>query len=448
MSKSNPYIVEFSGMPKSGKSTIIEILSHYFRRSGYDVAVHRDAGTYAAIGKEKIGALNIFLASQAISFAMEKRHAKYPSPEIIFIDRGIFDRYVFSNTLYELGRIDSAEKTAVNSFLGCDAIARVTDRTFVLVTSVELSLQRELAHSLTGTAGDVMNSNFLSTYRRQSLNLADHHPAGFNAVETIDTDRLNNRIRETARNIAITIEEDLIEKSIACYKELKTTYRDNKFFVCSNDESEYPPYVVNFEGINYYRYMNKIYSAKKAKDLSPDEVVKLCDLRLDYIESVVDFDLNRSIAIEVAKFIRRKSDPGLMLQILDYGCGSGLSSLHLQKEIMNCKIRATDPSDKAIKIAANTGMNAVRFSSGEPFPFSNDQFDFVVSLFVLHFDIPEADLRSLREVLVDGGLFIFNLYNCEHDTVKNKLVIAGWSGVEQIPTPSLPDHHRLFFAVA
>lgn len=134
-------IYEFSGLPKSGKTTIIDIVSHYFRRKGFRVLVHRDTGTYAPIRKNELGALNIYLASQAVTFLLETYYSAHSDHQLIFIDRGLFDRCVFSETLRELGYIDERECAVVNNFLLTPRLTGTLARVFLFTISPELSLK-------------------------------------------------------------------------------------------------------------------------------------------------------------------------------------------------------------------------------------------------------------------------------------------------------------------
>jgi hypothetical protein len=68
------------------------------------------------------------------------------------------------------------------------------------------------------------------------------------------------------------------------------------FYISSNFTEEFigPPIVVIGKTI-YYRFMKFIYLPQPPEKLYPDQVIKVCDLRLDYLDKLVDFQFNKRI---------------------------------------------------------------------------------------------------------------------------------------------------------
>ncbi|GAB4234840.1 MAG: hypothetical protein Tsb0034_08710 [Ekhidna sp.] len=97
---------------------------------------------------------------------------------------------------------------------------------------------------------------------------------------------------------------------------------------------------------------------------------------------------------------------------LDVGCGSGRWSLYIADKVLS--IDCIDPSDAVLIAQQNLSKKAnarVTKASAEDMPFSDDSFDFVFSLGVLH-HIPDTEeaLKNCVSKLKRGGYLLIYLY--------------------------------------
>ena len=99
--------IEFSGMPKSGKTTIGDILSHSLKRSNITVKDYHGGGRYSPIEKKNLPSLNLWLANSAIQYILETKEIEYKKDTIHLLDRGLFDRCVFTKALLKMKKIDA-----------------------------------------------------------------------------------------------------------------------------------------------------------------------------------------------------------------------------------------------------------------------------------------------------------------------------------------------------
>ncbi|GGM11693.1 MULTISPECIES: hypothetical protein [Micromonospora] len=196
----NTYI-EFAGMPKSGKTTIVDVISHYLRRSGADIAEFHGGGRYAPVGKEDLGALNVYLACQAVQYLLEG-NSRRRSPQIHLMDRGPVDRFIFTDALTRMGRVSDSHQALVTALLGCTDVPR-PDLCFIFVTTPELSLDRETRNKLSTGAGRVMNRSFLHELEFSARAVADTRAdiGMASKVVLVDTAELNGRVVDTAHTV-------------------------------------------------------------------------------------------------------------------------------------------------------------------------------------------------------------------------------------------------------
>ena len=87
-----PIFMEFAGTPKSGKSTCIDTINHFFRRVGYKVlapteGVSKRTPYYL---KENLVAFNAWSAAYALTHILEGRYGA-DEYNLVIMDRGLFD---------------------------------------------------------------------------------------------------------------------------------------------------------------------------------------------------------------------------------------------------------------------------------------------------------------------------------------------------------------------
>lgn len=201
------FIFEFAGMPKSGKTTVLRIIMSFLKANGYSVSEYEfhGGGHYAPIDKKDIGSLNLFLAANAIEALMVFSAGEKKYPRVFFLDRGIFDRCIWTKVLIEKNDIASSEGDAMLNFLTMPQLADRLDGVFLFVTSPELSLRREAKNTLLPRTGRIMNDPFLTTLRTVSLDLAREFHDRFRNMCVIDTEQSDEQIKLTSEQVAAKI---------------------------------------------------------------------------------------------------------------------------------------------------------------------------------------------------------------------------------------------------
>lgn len=195
------YFFEFAGMPKSGKTTILDSVLHSIKRDGYYVSEFHGGGKYDPIDKKNWDGLNVFLSTKVSQYLLLSSSREKLYNRIFFLDRGIFDRIIFINTIKQLGRID--EKTAevtINYLLDKIHTDKI-EAVFLFITSPKLSKERENKYKLTNKGGRVMNYEFLDELRKTSLKCYDVYKSKFNDMLSIDTEARDGQIIECASEI-------------------------------------------------------------------------------------------------------------------------------------------------------------------------------------------------------------------------------------------------------
>lgn len=187
-----PYFVEFSGTPKSGKSTCIDIVSHFFRRVGFKVLFPTEGASRRTPGflKDDFIAFNTWSASYALTHVLEGLH----SPEkyhIAILDRGLFDALAWFQLLEERGDVTADDRQKVQDFLMIENWRSAIDCVFLFRTDPATSLARENANTLTAEPGRAMNSEFLEVLNDAYKTVRREYSPLFPSFTDIDTSKTN-----------------------------------------------------------------------------------------------------------------------------------------------------------------------------------------------------------------------------------------------------------------
>ena len=210
--------------------------------------------------------------------------------------------------------------------------------------------------------------------------------------------------------------------------------RIDDFYICTRfTEDMISSPVVSINGKVYFRFMNYIYLPQPPESLTTEQVKKICDVRLEHFDKLVNYQLNNSVVDTITDcVIANHSTSGPLLKALDFGCGSGLSSQMLLERIPNLDLIGVDISEKAITCCQEQykKLDARLIAAGKPLPFEATTFNVIFAVFVMHFNIAIQTLSELRRVLKPSGLFVFNVYQRDIDGLAAQLEEVGFCSIE------------------
>lgn len=165
-SRQRPVFVEFSGSPKSGKSTCIDIVAHFFRRMGFNVLAPTEGASKRTpyYLRSDLVAFNTWSASYALTHILE---GLYHSDEyhLAILDRGLFDALAWFEYLKIEGKISDADCAKVQEFIRIDHWRSVIDAVFLFTADPETSMRRETDDKLISEPGLVMNPETLTSLK-------------------------------------------------------------------------------------------------------------------------------------------------------------------------------------------------------------------------------------------------------------------------------------------
>ncbi len=140
--KKVPATIEFSGPPNSGKDTYIDILGDLLEDAyGYKVRVI-DEGVNSSLVDKEMGAPRLLKTiADCVSQLQEVKYTNPGDYDIVFFNRGIFDRLALLRVALKLGQITPEQELVHKDYLL--SYASLEDIVFLLYISPEVSLKRE-----------------------------------------------------------------------------------------------------------------------------------------------------------------------------------------------------------------------------------------------------------------------------------------------------------------
>ena len=183
-----PIFVEFSGTPKSGKSTCIDIVVHFFRRLNYKVLAPTEGASKRTpyYLKQDWMAFNTWSALYALMHVLEGLFGsdKY---DLAILDRGLFDALAWFELLCTREQVDSQERDHVHNFIRIKKWLSAIDAVLLFTANPETSMDRENRDKLIDEPGSAMNPVVLQQLNEAYDKVKKEYSDDFPNFRTIDT---------------------------------------------------------------------------------------------------------------------------------------------------------------------------------------------------------------------------------------------------------------------
>lgn len=199
-----PVVVEFAGSPKAGKTTTIDIVSHFYKRCGFKVWAPTEGAskrTPYQLRRDLVAfnawSLNYAISELLVAFHNIDRH------DLIILDRGPFDSLAWMGVLKKRGDLNEEEFGIIESFALHPKWANLISKVFLFTCKPTISLRRENESKIITRSGTAMNKTMLSDLLREYEDLQpklSNYP-----VEPIDTSSKSSKPLPTSYEIANTI---------------------------------------------------------------------------------------------------------------------------------------------------------------------------------------------------------------------------------------------------
>lgn len=186
-----PFMLELFGTPKSGKSTMKEMLKHFFRRNGWKVTTPTEGAEVVELPRAE-PEYNFQTTEYALGEARERFYNR--RFHLGIFDRAIYDGVTRMEYYREKGIISLEQQRLIEGYYLLPWNAGMFDMHICLVASPEVAIQRELTRSLSQKHGETMNpqtlAGLLAAHERMWERLdCDHNPAMAWHDSSLETER-------------------------------------------------------------------------------------------------------------------------------------------------------------------------------------------------------------------------------------------------------------------
>lgn len=164
----SPLVIEFAGVPKAGKTSTLNQVQAFLKRCGFVTSVVIERASICPIRDKKHSNFNIWTACTTLAQILEKTQVppRTEDPDILILDRGLFDSIWWLSLMERLARIRKAEREEVERFLLADEWRQRISGVFVMSVSADDALKREQGVlPVIGHEGSIMNRDVLEQCR-------------------------------------------------------------------------------------------------------------------------------------------------------------------------------------------------------------------------------------------------------------------------------------------
>jgi len=162
-----PIVIEFSGSPKSGKTSCINSLELFLKRNEFSVQVIHERASVCPVENKHSPMFNIWTACMSISGMIGTLERTNINCDILILDRGIFDACCWFDWLSIKKYMEKEQKEIVELFLLMKEIVDKIDIVFTFSARPDISIKREFTNLLTDKVGSIMNKEVLTEYYQQ-----------------------------------------------------------------------------------------------------------------------------------------------------------------------------------------------------------------------------------------------------------------------------------------
>ena len=190
-----PFVVEFTGTPRSGKSTTIHNLKRFFEKAGFKVHVIEELTTSKFYKNSilplketmSLGEYNLLILNTAFDQLKEAVQGDF---DIVLIDRGINDRQIWNYI-----RLNSDDLTMEEFSNAAETYSKFSkewiNTLVVLKADSMISIQRDYISTLYLEPRRFNNKDNIDTFNNAMREVQEFHESSVTNFASIDTDHIS-----------------------------------------------------------------------------------------------------------------------------------------------------------------------------------------------------------------------------------------------------------------
>ncbi|HEY4026504.1 MAG TPA: hypothetical protein VGO86_08730 [Candidatus Dormibacteraeota bacterium] len=182
-----PFILEFAGTPRAGKTSALSVLRGQLEAAGYRVGVVGELARLSPVPTKRDPDFNIWTVTTTVSRMVEAIHAE---GQVILVDRGVLDAMCWMDWHLRSGRLARKEWTAIDRFLLTRSLARMADLVLLMTVTPAQAVARDIASGRDRSGSVIVGQHVLGAFNRSVESVRQRH-AGRLPIVHIDTTDLD-----------------------------------------------------------------------------------------------------------------------------------------------------------------------------------------------------------------------------------------------------------------
>lgn len=183
-----PIVIEFSGSPKSGKTSALNSLDIFLRRNGFRTKVLTERASVCPIPNKFDPIFNVWTGCAALNQLMDTLANNSLKLDVIIMDRGFFDALCWFEWQKDQGFLRTEDFERFIDFFLSPRFRMMVDLVLAFDCSPTTSIDREYRNLLTRKEGSVMRKEVLTSYRNTVQSSSEIYKSYFRQITTSNTD--------------------------------------------------------------------------------------------------------------------------------------------------------------------------------------------------------------------------------------------------------------------
>jgi hypothetical protein len=175
-----PFVLEITGTPKAGKTTLIALLEDFLRKCGWHVHVLEERAGICPLPMKGHFFFNTWTTGTMLAGLLD---AVDRDDDLVILDRGLLDALIWLEVQSNEGQVSSAEAKTFEDFVLIERWRRLSDATCVIELDPLTAMARENERRLLPRRGSIMNEARLGAFNQALANVLTRHGHAFDVVK-------------------------------------------------------------------------------------------------------------------------------------------------------------------------------------------------------------------------------------------------------------------------
>lgn len=211
-----PIVIEFAGLPKAGKTSAITHIAGFLKRCGFRVRVVIERASVCPIRDKKLAAFNVWTACTTLAeiLANTQEPPTANDPEILILDRGLFDALCWMKMMENLARLESPDRQTIENFLLLSEWSKRISAIILMLASKEDAMSREHGLLPVIANGSIMNETVLMKFRDTLERMGTEYADRFRIFKVDTSTPPHNKQQPAVEHIARLV-LDIIDQHLS-----------------------------------------------------------------------------------------------------------------------------------------------------------------------------------------------------------------------------------------